>query len=325
MNNTYEASDSFSKVRGNHTLKFGGQYTRFKVKQLPNLVANGTFSFFGSGAQSTGNGFADFLLGLPDNYSQQSSPAFYELSVNAGIFAQDSWRIRSNLTLNYGLRWDYMRPWSEEHNQISTLIYGENSVQFPGAPNRICPARRSRRTFHHRAHSAQRFLAAFRSDVFTRMVERPLVEAHRRSGQNQHSRWRGTILHRHRRTNGRVPDRKSSVWPHVSQFRASAVRAAVRRRADRHSVSAAVSGECSALQRVGFESGCRYQLEPIRTDQRSDQLLLQEPHALRHDRELHRRAPDRFELSGDGKLCRVAWPAPADVLGCESRRTRPSA
>jgi hypothetical protein len=134
VNNTYEASDSFSKVRGNHTLKSGGQYTRFDVKQLPNLVANGTFSFFGSGAQSTGNGFADFLLGLPDNYSQQSSPAFYELSANAGIFAQDSWRIRPNLTLNYGLRWDYMRPWSEEHNQISTLIYGEQSVQFPGAP-----------------------------------------------------------------------------------------------------------------------------------------------------------------------------------------------
>jgi hypothetical protein len=134
VNNTYEASDNFSKVHGNHTFKVGGQYTRYKVKQLPNLVANGTFSFFGSGAQSTGNGLADFLLGLPDNYSQQSSPAFYELSVNAGLFAEDSWRIRPNVTINYGLRWDYIRPWSDEHNQISTLIYGENSVQFPGAP-----------------------------------------------------------------------------------------------------------------------------------------------------------------------------------------------
>jgi hypothetical protein len=134
VNNTYEASDSFSKVVGGHTIKIGGQYTRFDVKQLPDLVANGTFSFFGGGAQSTGNGFADFLLGLPDNYSQQSSPAFYELSGNVGIFAQDSWRIRPDLTLNYGLRWEYIRPWSEEHNQTSTLIYGENSVQFPGAP-----------------------------------------------------------------------------------------------------------------------------------------------------------------------------------------------
>jgi hypothetical protein len=134
VNNTYEMSESFSKIYPNHTVKFGGQYTRFKVKQLPDLVANGTFSYFGSGAQSTGNGFADFLLGLPDNYSQQSSPAFYELSVNAAIFVEDSLRIRPNLTLNYGLRWDYIRPWSEQHNQISTLIYGENSVQFPGAP-----------------------------------------------------------------------------------------------------------------------------------------------------------------------------------------------
>lgn len=135
VNNTYEAGDNFSKVRGNHSMKFGGQYTRFKVKQLPNLVANGTFSFFGSGAQSTGNGFADFLLGLPDNYSQQSSPAFYELSAVGGVFAEDSWRIRSNLTVNFGLRWDYVRPWSEEHNQTSTLILGQNSVQFPGAPS----------------------------------------------------------------------------------------------------------------------------------------------------------------------------------------------
>jgi carboxypeptidase family protein len=134
VNNTYEASDNFSKVHGGHTLKFGGQYTHFAVKQLPDLVANGSFSFFGSGAQSTGNGFADFLLGLPDNYSQQSSPAFYELSINAGVFVEDSWRLRPNLTLNYGLRWDYIRPWSEEHNQISTLIYSENSVEFPGAP-----------------------------------------------------------------------------------------------------------------------------------------------------------------------------------------------
>jgi len=116
VNNTYEAIDSFSKVYGNHTLKVGGQDTRFKVKQLRDLVANGTFSFFGSGTQSTGNGFADFLPGLPDNYSQQSSPAFYEPSVNAGIFAEDSWRIRPNLTLNYGFRWDYIRPWSEQHN-----------------------------------------------------------------------------------------------------------------------------------------------------------------------------------------------------------------
>src|SRR6202140_5848388 len=113
VNNTFQVSDTLSKVRGNHTIKTGFQYTWYKVKQNPDLVANGTFSFFGSGNQSTGNGFADFLLGLPDFYSQQSSPAFYESAANGGAFAQDSWRIRPNITINYGLRWDYITPWAE--------------------------------------------------------------------------------------------------------------------------------------------------------------------------------------------------------------------
>jgi hypothetical protein len=134
VNNTFDASDTVSKVRGNHTLKTGFEYIWYKVKQNPDLVANGTFSFFGSGAQSTGSGFADFLLGLPDFYSQQSSPAFYESAANGGIFAQDSWRIRPNVTINYGLRWDYITPWAEKHHQTTTFVQGVQSTTFPGAP-----------------------------------------------------------------------------------------------------------------------------------------------------------------------------------------------
>jgi hypothetical protein len=134
VNNTFDASDTVSKARGNHTLKTGFEYIWYKVKQNPDLVANGTFSFFGSGAQSTGNGFADFLLGLPDFYSQQSSPAFYESAANGGIFAQDSWRVRPNLTINYGLRWDYITPWAEKHHQTTTFVQGVESTTFPGAP-----------------------------------------------------------------------------------------------------------------------------------------------------------------------------------------------
>jgi Carboxypeptidase regulatory-like domain len=134
VNNTIDSGDTISKVVGNHTIKFGGQYIWYAVKQAPDLVANGTFSFFGSGSQSTGNGFADFLLGLPDFYSQQSSPPFHEFSATGGIFAEDSWRVRSGLTVNYGLRWDYVRGWSELHNQGTTLIPGVESQTFPGAP-----------------------------------------------------------------------------------------------------------------------------------------------------------------------------------------------
>jgi hypothetical protein len=134
VNNTDQVADNVSKVARTHTLKIGGQYIWYKVKQAPDVVANGTFSFFGSGSQSTGNGFADFLLGLPDFYSQQSSPPFYESAADGALFAEDSWRIRVNLTLNFGLRWDYVTPWAEMHHQTTTLIPGVESQTFPGAP-----------------------------------------------------------------------------------------------------------------------------------------------------------------------------------------------
>jgi len=134
VNNTFDLSDALSKVAGNHTMKLGGEYIGYQVKQAPDLVADGTFSFFGSGAQSTGNGFADFLLGLPDFYSQQSSPVFHEFSATDGLFAEDSWRVRPTLTINYGLRWDYIRAWSELDNQGTTLIPGVESQTYPGAP-----------------------------------------------------------------------------------------------------------------------------------------------------------------------------------------------
>ena len=134
VNRNFDLSDSVTRTFGNHTIKAGGRYIWYKVKQAPNLVANGTFSFFASGSQTTGNDFADFLLGLPDFYSQQSSPTFYESAADADLFVEDSYRVRPNLTLNYGLRWDYVTPWSEMHHQTTTLIPGVQSATFPGAP-----------------------------------------------------------------------------------------------------------------------------------------------------------------------------------------------
>lgn len=134
VNSTYDLSDSVSRVWGAHTMKFGGRYIWYRVKQDPNLVANGTFSFFGSGSQTTGNGYADFLLGLPDFYSQQSSPTFYESAADGDLFAEDSFRIRPNLTLNYGVRWDYVTPWAEKYHQTTTFVLGAQSQTFPGAP-----------------------------------------------------------------------------------------------------------------------------------------------------------------------------------------------
>jgi len=134
VNTTYDLGDSISYTLGRHTIKAGGRYIWYKVKQNPNLVANGQFLFGAAGRQTTGNAFADFLLGTPDQYSQQSSPIFYESAADGDLFAEDSFRIRSNVTINYGLRWDYVTPWAEKYHQTTTFVAGVQSATFPGAP-----------------------------------------------------------------------------------------------------------------------------------------------------------------------------------------------
>ena len=50
------------------------------------------------------------------------------------LYAQDSWRARKNLTVNYGLRWESSSPFYEIFNEMNALKYGENSQVFPGSP-----------------------------------------------------------------------------------------------------------------------------------------------------------------------------------------------
>jgi Carboxypeptidase regulatory-like domain/TonB dependent receptor len=131
VENTFQWLDNFSKVIGTHTLKFGGEahYDQVNVNAIAQF--NGSFLFFGT---ETGLDFADFLLGLPSQYNQSQLQPFYGRNKYVGLYAQDSWRINSSLTLNYGLRWDRIEPWYEKYNQIATFIPGEQSLVFPGAP-----------------------------------------------------------------------------------------------------------------------------------------------------------------------------------------------
>jgi hypothetical protein len=130
-NNTYQLLDNFSKVVGRHTMKFGGEFHYDQVNVNPIAQFNGNFLFTGS---ETGLDFADFLLGIPSQYNQSQLNPFYGRNKYAGVFAQDSWHLRPNVTLNYGLRWDRIEPWYEKYNQISTTEPGKQSLVFPGAP-----------------------------------------------------------------------------------------------------------------------------------------------------------------------------------------------
>jgi hypothetical protein len=130
-NNTYSVSDHFSIVRGSHTLKTGFQASMEQVNVNPNATFNGSFLF--SGAE-TGSDFADFLIGVASNYNQADSGPYYGRHKYAAAFAQDSWRVKPNLTLNFGVRWDLMQYWSEKYNQIPTFNPGEQSKVYPTAP-----------------------------------------------------------------------------------------------------------------------------------------------------------------------------------------------
>jgi hypothetical protein len=129
--NIYEVSDAFSRILGKHGLKFGGELHANQINTHPDVIFNGSFAFNGS---ETGEDFADFLLGVPSSYTQGQASSFYNRNLYMAAFVQDSWKTSSQLTVNYGVRWDRIRPWSEKYNQLQTLVQGEQSQVYPGAP-----------------------------------------------------------------------------------------------------------------------------------------------------------------------------------------------
>ncbi|MGF7179232.1 carboxypeptidase regulatory-like domain-containing protein [Tunturiibacter psychrotolerans] len=131
VNNTYYLSDGLSRSVGAHTLKLGVQFHIDQVNEHPNATFNGTFNNNGT---ETGDPYADFLLGTPSNFTQSSGQPFYLRNHYLGLYVQDSWRVRPDLTINAGFRWDVIAPWSEKYNQLQTYIPGAQSTLYPGAP-----------------------------------------------------------------------------------------------------------------------------------------------------------------------------------------------
>jgi Carboxypeptidase regulatory-like domain len=127
--------DNFSIVRGRHTLKFGAQdmLTKF-IQSFPLVGGNGFMSFNGS---ETGDDFADYLIGAMNSFTQESPLYISEYKNYIGIYGQDSWRVTPNLTVNYGLRWDYIPSWTENNDEKYTYALGVQSKIFPTAPTGV--------------------------------------------------------------------------------------------------------------------------------------------------------------------------------------------
>jgi Carboxypeptidase regulatory-like domain/TonB-dependent Receptor Plug Domain len=134
IDNTYDLSDVLTWTKGKHTMKYGFTVQPYQDNTNYDFYINGEFFFSGSSGIGSGNDRADFLFGLPDEYLQfGAAPSNIRSKYYAGFF-QDEWRVRSNLTLTLGLRYEYSSPKRDLQARSFSLKYGQQSVIFPGAP-----------------------------------------------------------------------------------------------------------------------------------------------------------------------------------------------
>jgi trimeric autotransporter adhesin len=135
---TFSLSESLGWVRGKHHLHFGGDYRWIDNKAFASANPRSTFTFTGSTTANyatdpktglpapvsgTGYDFADFLLG----YAQQTTLAYSQvhdqyLGNSYDLFVQNDWRVKGNLTVNLGLRYELISPFHEAHGQLENLI-----------------------------------------------------------------------------------------------------------------------------------------------------------------------------------------------------------
>ncbi len=134
IGNTFQWSDNFSKVIGSHSVKFGGDVRRARFDQFLYYNINGDFSFATTGSPNAlgdTNPYSNYFLGVPTSYSQGAAQGENIRNTALYLFAQDSWKIKTNVTLNYGLRWELNTPYIDTKNRIETFRPGQITTQYP--------------------------------------------------------------------------------------------------------------------------------------------------------------------------------------------------
>ena len=139
----YQGDDSITWTHGRHAFKFGGEYMFDSITvfysgnsgELGGMTfgPNFTASAATDPAKNTGEGMADFFLGLPTAFGRGLSSGTWEqtTSIFSG-FAQDTWRVTDHLTLTLGLRYEAHTPWVEVNNQQTNYNIQTGQIEYAG-------------------------------------------------------------------------------------------------------------------------------------------------------------------------------------------------
>ena len=155
-NQTYTFSDNLIWNHGKHTWRWGGDYRRVQVNTETDSNPRGSFVFSGANTSQydvsgnpvsgTGYDFADFLLGLPQQTSEQFGQNNHFRGNFWDLYIQDEWKMRGNLTLNLGVRYEYVSPLTEINNRIANLALSAGVltqtpplVVVPVQPGQVAP------------------------------------------------------------------------------------------------------------------------------------------------------------------------------------------
>ncbi len=135
----FNFAENVTKVWGSHAAKFGLYFERITNDQPGNGNSNGNISENIAGGNSTGNTFADLLLGRVNSYNEQTQNVLHNIAWNRfEFYAQDTWKVKPNLTLNYGARLSKLNPWEDREGR-GVVVFDQArydsaapGTQFPG-------------------------------------------------------------------------------------------------------------------------------------------------------------------------------------------------
>jgi Carboxypeptidase regulatory-like domain len=137
---TIQFVDNFTWTVSKHSFKLGGEVRHVIYDQIGGVVTRGRFAFDGRYTQNPlapaasrgGAAFADFLLGAFNrSEAQVGAPIANFRSNYLAVYAQDSWRIASNVTMNYGLRWEYDQPFVDTNDAIVNIDFDWANTHAP--------------------------------------------------------------------------------------------------------------------------------------------------------------------------------------------------